>query len=637
MEYDSTIPRLHTWEMPPDLDTRSRWEQHNRKILKGERPKAVLVLEVKRKKFCGDVTNDGKKSPPSEIITKYLEVGLYSFDQTKKFQPTLRTLAIRELRNIYLKYSSSEYYLWRFEEKWHSCHGRLSGERFLDHLDQKAIYGVRGNSRFTRYGGIDLDWHKGDKSIFLEQLNILLDEFHGRDGWHYQVADQDAQGVHFLQVSPDTFEYDLYRSGLRARLQAIDRKHPHLANRAKDAGMKTLSDLEIFPNVINGLRLPFCIGRTMLLAGPLPKILLRGRQVVDVEKYIAWVNSPSAYMSREDVYAFITSRLVARQDSGKRVVTNNEKPSANPIAQPKPRDSESTSTIRHSIKHQYATAIIAFWSGNDAPQKSLNRQILLLANVAPFYYDRPESAVTAIEDMIEGLDDVEFSDRLSSGKRAEVSNVVKRNVKEAFSKSKSNPKLVATFEAWAKRGFNPFDKSTWANNVSGLKLGADFDWTPSDKSVLDQIQAILRTCEIQTAAFVKELVRIVAGHDGELAITFVERLLVKHGIKKGSNRDRKATKVMKLLRDHNWIVLLSECSWHPRQSDKSQSSGLARRYGLGEGLHHKLISGPNYQEEKIDMDILLQHQFGEYPTFTEQDRQELALEYARIKARISWY
>ena len=32
--------------------------------------------------------------------------------------------------------------------------------------------------------GIDLDLHNGDVGVFTEQLRILQDTFHGRDGWH---------------------------------------------------------------------------------------------------------------------------------------------------------------------------------------------------------------------------------------------------------------------------------------------------------------------------------------------------------------------------------------------------------------------------------------------------------------------
>lgn len=134
----------------------------------------------------------------------------------------------------------------------------------------------------------------------------------------------------------------------------------------------------------------------------------------------------------------------------------------------------------------------------------------------------------------------------------------------------------------------------------------------------------------------KYLLRIVAGHDGEIAITFVERLLVTNGIKKGSRRDRKANALMKVLLEKDWIVLLSESRWHPRQADKSQSKGIARRYGIGAALHHKFVTENSLiREERDNMYLLLQHQLGVHPTMTEQVKQELALEYARLTARIS--
>ena len=148
-------------------------------------------------------------------------------------------------------------------------------------------------------------------------------------------------------------------------------------------------------------------------------------------------------------------------------------------------------------------------------------------------------------------------------------------------------------------------------------------------------KAHLKTDAARTAAVAKELLRIVAGHDGELAIVLVERILKNHGIKKGSNRDRKASRLMKLLVGLNWIVLLSESRWHPRQADKSQSPGLARRYGIGHRLLHKFVSDDfSYQEEKRDMYPLLPHHVAQH-ILSDADIVELRQEYARLKARIS--
>lgn len=628
MDYNPELPRLRTWEKPPELETRSRWERWNRRVRRGEKPTAILVYEVTRKKFVGD-------GVPPETVTLLREIGLFAIDQTKKFRPTPKTRAIRALANIFLRYSSSHFYLWHTEGEWKSCNGRLSFERFREHLDQKTIYGVRGNGRWTRYGGIDLDLHNGDKDIFLEQLDVLLEEFHGRDGWHYQVADIDAMGVHLLQVLAERLDYELYRSGLRARLQALDLKYPALTQRAKNAGMKSLGNLEIFPNVGNGLRLVFCRGRTMLLDTPLPQILVKGKYAVDVERYIAWVDNPVAYMPRKDVREYIVTRLVTRQVGAGPVASNIAEPSVITPKQPIRASSAVNTPVRNNVTGKYARLIIDFWSGKNTPQKSLNQNILLLANIAPFYFATREEAVTAIENMIDGFDDISFSERLSSGNKDEISRVVRNAVKKAFTSSLSNQKLIATFDAWSQKGFNPFDKSTWFVTAGRMKLGAHFDWTQADQPVLEQLKAILKSDATRTAAFTKELMRIVAGHDGEIAITFIERLLSNQGIKKGSNRDRKASQVIKLLLRLNWIVLLEESRWHPRQADKSQSPGQARRYGIGHGFQHGAVSGDSSnQEEKRDMYLLLPHHVAQH-ILTADDFAELAQEQARLKARIS--
>jgi hypothetical protein len=635
MEYDPTTPRLQTWEKPPELETRARWERENRQIIKGEKPKAILQYEVTRKKYVGDTPADAETVTTPAVATVIREVGLYAVEQTRTFRPTPRTEAIRALANIFLRYSSRQYYLWHCEGEWKSCNGHLSFERFQEHLAQKAIYGVRGNGRWTRFGGIDLDLHKGDRGIFLEQLTVLLEEFHGREGWHFQVADRDAQGVHLLQVLAERLDYDAYRASLRARLQAIDRKYPDLALRAKSAGMRSIGELEIFPNIKNGLRLIFCRGRTMLLDAPLPMMLVRGKYAVDVEKYIAWANNPTAYMPRRAVFEYIAARPAARIVAvvGQPV---NSSDALGDARSPTPTTAGSAANNgRDSVKGAYARTIIEFWSGTVTSPKSLNRHILLLANIAPFYFTARAEAVSAIEEIIDSLDDISVSERLSSGNRSEISRVVNNTVNKAFGKSGSNAKLAATYAAWRQKGFNPFDKSTWSVSTGILKMGADFEWSPNEKAGLDQMQAILKTDASRTADFAKELLRIVAGHDGELAITLVERLLIKHGIKKGSNRDRKASKVMKLLVGLNWIVMVSECSWFPRQADKTQSPGLARRYGIGNGLQHKFVNGdPSYQREKEDMYPLLPHHVAQH-ILSDDDIAELALEQSRLKARIS--
>ena len=92
---------------------------------------------------------------------------------------------------------------------------------------------------------------------------------------------------------------------------------------------------------------------------------------------------------------------------------------------------------------------------------------------------------------------------------------------------------------------------------------------------------------------------------------------------------------MNLLRDLNWIVLRAESRWHPRQSDKSQSPGLARRYGIGPALQHKFGTDNSLSVGgEAEIHPLLQHHSLQQ-TFSQDELDGLALEYARLKQRDS--
>ena len=137
------------------------------------------------------------------------------------------------------------------------------------------------------------------------------------------------------------------------------------------------------------------------------------------------------------------------------------------------------------MKGRYADVITEFWTGEGKPD-TLNDGIRLLALMLPYYLDEIE-AVDLIEQYIDELPDDSFSDRLSSGKRSDVSRVVRNTVKAVYDGNRGQPdpqlskdKLDLTHQAWQRRGFNPTDKSTWKKTTqTGLapSLAPDFNWT----------------------------------------------------------------------------------------------------------------------------------------------------------------
>lgn len=639
MPYDAAIPRINGWENKPvELDTRGVWErQFDRKVKKGEKPKAILLWEYERKRYVPPGETLGDKSP---TVTRVREVPLYSTEQTTKFQPSARTLAIRELARIFLGYSSRRHYLWHIEGKWKSCLGRLTFDQFLDHLAQEQIYGVRSGGKATHFGGIDLDLHNGDPAIFLEQLQVLLDEFHGHDGWHFQVADQNAGGVHLLQVFSKPQPYREYRTALRAKLVALNAKYPDLAKRARAAGMKPLGEIEIFSDEGKGLRLPFCRNRTMLIDAPLAQIIRRKKSVVDVERYIRWINNPDKqYMPRDRIYEYIRTRLrprtVTMSDNIEEDATVNSRIASGTTVNKQKRQKHSS-----LLKNNYARDIQQFWSGENNPPDTLNKAIFQLSHVTPYFFDTQENAVSAIEKMIDALPIKTFSDRLSSGNRARVSLVVNENVSKAFANYsspseniESRKTLDSVYAKWSAVGFNPFDSTTWKITAGAMKLGPDFDWTPQDLQKLEELRAVLKTDISTAAAFVKYILRLIAGHDGEIAIAFIEKQLLAHRIKVGSDRDRKASTVIRTLQDWNWIIVREEHRWHVRQADKTQSQGKARRYGIHKSMHDRFGGGDSPIQMKNELEHLLLRYHFDYQPFTEEEYQEMADAYKRVRSK----
>ena len=120
---------------------------------------------------------------------------------------------------------------------------------------------------------------------------------------------------------------------------------------------------------------------------------------------------------------------------------------------------------------------------------------------------------------------------------------------------------------------------------------------------------------------------------GRLAFPTSEKRLVKQGIPAGSNRDNKANKLMHKLVELKWVYVRRESRWHPRQTDGSQSPGQARSYGVGTSLQYKFEQhDSSILSEDPTRHLLLQHH-SLYEAFSQDELQDLAMEYARLKVR----
>lgn len=587
---DQSLPRF-TWETQPDhLKARNQWKRSRRKVRKNEKPVACLTWEstelVETDRFLPDGTTEKIK----ERAPVLRECGLFTAEQTRPYKPTVRTRAVEIFRRYFVEFSSREHYIWWMTNHWQSCNGNLQEWQLKNHLKGRDRYGVRGG-KWTRFLAVDLDLHNGDLAVFLDQLRVLQGEFHGKDAWHYQVADKNAGGVHFIQCFREKHLLKETIAELRRRLQELDQRHPDLAARARAAGMKTLGEMEIFPSEKNGFRLPLCSGRTMLLDRPLPLVFNKrmGREVQDVVGYVAWLSRDNkGYMPAEEVFRYVKERLAAPKP---KVQRETERPTAQ-----KAKIGASTGGMADlgPMKGQFRQKLVEFWTGANTPPDSLNQGIVLLARVLPFYLDNEEDAVALIERYIDDLADWSFSDRLSSGNRAEVSRVVRNTVKTVYRSNggqadpeTSTQKLQATVAAWNKCGFDPTEKTTWSkgvNNLPDIQVN-NFFWKGEDVIKLGELQAVLNTSLETASSAIKYLLNLVKKHSGEIAISLVRKVLEKFGIACGHNG--KANKLMSLLRQWNWIYIRAFERWYPQDEGGEKRQGRARSYGVGAEMMDK--------------------------------------------------
>jgi len=576
----------YTWKDRPDhLKTRKEWLRTRRKVRRGEKPVARLTWETLELRETESFPSDGTVTPTKHRVAVIRECGLFDTQQTNPYRGTPRTWAIGLLGRYFVENSSSESFIWWKSDHWHTCLGKLQEWQWKKHLGGQDRYGIRGG-KWTRFLAIDLDLHNGDQGVFLDQLRVLLREFHGKDGWHFQVADQDARGIHLIRCFRKKADLTGMRQELRRELQELDRQHRELAGRARAANMKTLGELEIFPDPKKGFRLPLCSGRTMLLDRPLPLIFNKrmGREVQDVIGYISWLSrDEKCYMPAEDVLAFVEERLAPPNTTQSLKVQP-------PSQQDETRDLASSGLAELGpMKGQFAQKLVEFWTGKIALPDALNQGIVLLARVLPFYLDDEEDAVALIDRFLEELPDVSFSDRLSGGNRAEVSRVVRNTVHAVYrnnggqaNSETSTKKLKATVVAWRKRGFDPTNKATWSsaavNNLPELCVN-NFVWRAEDVIKLGLLQEVLHADMETVSKAIKYLLSLVKQHPCEIAITLVKKVLERFGISCGHHG--KVNKLMALLCEWKWIYVRASEQWHSQTGDGKKRKGRARSYGIG--------------------------------------------------------
>lgn len=600
-------------DVPDDLHTENEWWSRYRKLKKTVVPRA------------------GLKDRESEFYYHRL----YALDDTRSLSKTekareylWRLFVASHNDSRHIKYVEADddwitvnenSRLMRFEAP-HLRRGDLEA-----HFAHRKVFGLFGG-RWTRWIAIDLDMHDRKstpltperKALFTEMLAVLLHNFHG-EGWHGQVKDHDAAGVHLLQVLDQPAKLATEVLLLRDRLRRLDERHPDLAARAAALNMKSFGGVEVYPDCKNGFRLPLAKGRTLLLDRPLPAVKnTRGRIVGDVIGYANWLGNPHRqYMPAEDVYFHVVERLMSPPNRPASPAAVAQADPAQSTVATKPARIKNTPDALPPMKGQFRRHLVEFWTGVVTPGGVLNTWIKMLARCLKYEVDE-DGAVEVIERYCDELPDKSVSSRLTNDRR-EVTRYIAAVVRAVYRGDGYQPepeasaeKMQKTVAAWHAKGFFVADKSTWGTGgATACKVA--FEWSAQEVAAIEQyVLPILNikvrdgasaksrpprdpAAELQIACgLVREIVQTVYQYrHREIAYTLLNTIIKRHGVALGSGM-LKRTKLMDMLVAMGWISVRTGPWPRKRATGYQIGSKLLYKYPTHQGGERASISSTTF-------------------------------------------
>ena len=521
---------FESWrEVPTEFKTKRQWLKAGRRVLAKAKPQARVVYPRIIEWPCSDDRFLAQVTDELTLITDP-PTALFHLDQTKEYRASARTRAYFAFEEIFFDHARKDSYALKFDRRkgqeqdgWYTVtgyadipnpadRGFLSSAIIRRHINQREIVGIKATDK-TLYRVIDLDFHERDAKIFEDQADVLLSEFHGKDTWHFQVKRHDVTGLHLIQVFEEARDLDEAVNELRQILIRLDAANPELAHRARNAGMATLAELEIYPNRNHAVRLPLCFDREMLLDKPLPLVTVGKKQVQDVEGYIRWLNDTDRkYMPKEQILDYLHYFAIA-ECTPKASSPKKEKV-----------DWANGEISANGWNKKLKSRLPGFWLEGDADGVPLNEHIVVLCRLAAVYGYCQQEIERSINAFVKELPAAarKCSSRLVNGKMRKIASVVKSSVKFACDENGhqddsaiSLNKLEAVLARW--NGFDPLNKSTWSKSNTVAKVTVTPKWSKQDKQ--DIVAYLSRPLFVKDDSliirFVNEIVNLTLRKDKE--------------------------------------------------------------------------------------------------------------------------
>ena len=412
---------------------------------------------------------------------------LYSIEKTTPYTPTERTKACWEYSRLFLGYANRKTYLKKTfvkedpdqqEPQWQTISDK--GDLYFDYLGDKSarthvnhtnIYGARADGSLTNYVIIDLDYHNGDREMFLKMAEKLIDRFYGHRTWHLEVDLDDLQGIHFICTFEQPVDLDYAIQHLRDELSKLEKQNPALAAEAHQLGKKSFARLELYPSSQQGIRLPLGKGRTLVLDDYV-KPIKRGKRIVgDVERYVTWLKDPKRkHKDKGEILEFL------------RICTPDEttKPkNQSTAAQNRSKESDGHRSEPIKWRKRFRQIRNDYFLDGNKNGIPLNTHLLVMARCCVAYGKTDEQIRVGLLSLLHSLPDkaIQASRRLREGDWPLIEQQVKWAIKAAhdYGYQKDRVSSAAKWKQVAARlyhlGEDPLDKTTWKTSAtSNLSL-----------------------------------------------------------------------------------------------------------------------------------------------------------------------
>ena len=380
----------------------------------------------------------GRKAKPRTKVAAYFRpedfvpepfgcphgVPLYRFDQTKEYHPTSPTIAGQQYYDFFVANQNLHRYShWDNgkrknrpdkEETWLTYNKYLSRAKIRDHLRGTEKYGCWGDL-WTNWFALDVDYHGGDYSQFLDTLDILkeLAVFFPNVRWMYVLNRNGISGIHIIGLLPVPRLLEEIRTEVQNVLCKLEDQHilsllKYKPEDVKPENYHPIACMELYPATNHNFRLPYAADRITVT----DEWLNRPDEVdlkPNLVKFMSYVNSQNRQaVSLAEIITYVKAHVQwkpAKQQKQSRSTKSKTKTGGNGMGKIEPLKGRHLEFITGVVlgTETMPDDTIGCWA---APAL---RHLMLVDGLDA------DEALAKIEEFYEMIPDKSFSDRLSSG------------------------------------------------------------------------------------------------------------------------------------------------------------------------------------------------------------------------------